>query len=284
MSLMSVAEYVLWAVIGLLFWRRRLHRRFPAVGVYLALRVASTPVLFLIRSVQSQQWLNDDGHAIYFYSYWAFYIATAAVLFFVCTEVFRSMLSAFAGLSKFAILIFRWTMLASVIVTFSTMSFVHRGTLIIPDVALALMRSVTIVELSLLVFLCLSMKALRLSVRDVSFGIVLGLGLMSTSDIVAAWFLRYHFSMVSALQLIHESVILAALGIWAVYYALPERAGKPIVVPANSTIYRWNEIASALGHAGTHVAVWRPANGFFMNDVEKMVDKVLTQSLKSTKP
>jgi hypothetical protein len=50
-------------------------------------------------------------------------------------------------------------------------------------------------------------------------------------------------------------------------------------VAANSTIYRWNEIASALGHKGTSVAVPAAANSFFLSDVEKVVDKVLTRSL-----
>jgi hypothetical protein len=51
-------------------------------------------------------------------------------------------------------------------------------------------------------------------------------------------------------------------------------------MPANSTIYRWNEIASALGHTGTQVAIQQPAHSFFLTDVEKVVDKVLTRSLK----
>jgi hypothetical protein len=49
----------------------------------------------------------------------------------------------------------------------------------------------------------------------------------------------------------------------------------------NSTIYRWNEIASALGHPGTQVAVPQPANSFFLTDVENVVEKVLSRNLKS---
>jgi hypothetical protein len=46
-----------------------------------------------------------------------------------------------------------------------------------------LMRSVSILELCLLAFLCLSMNALRLSVRDMAFGIALGFGLMSRTTL-----------------------------------------------------------------------------------------------------
>jgi hypothetical protein len=61
---------------------------------------------------------------------------------------------------------------------------------------------------------------------------------------------------------------------------LPEPVRKPVVMPVNSTIYRWNEIASALGHTGTQVAVPQPANTFFLTDVENVVEKVLNRNLK----
>jgi hypothetical protein len=65
-----------------------------------------------------------------------------------------------------------------------------------------------------------------------------------------------------------------------VYCARPEPARMPVVMPVNSTIYRWNEIASALGHTGTQVAVPQQANGFFLTDVENVVEKVLNRNLK----
>jgi len=71
-------------------------------------------------------------------------------------------------------------------------------------------------------------------------------------------------------------------GTWDVGYLLrPARAGpQPLMVPANSTILRWNEIATALGHTGTQVAL-QPAGGFFLSDVEKVVEEALTRNLKS---
>jgi len=125
MSVLSGAETVLWAALALLFWKRKLQRRFPAMGAYLALRVASTPVLLLLLCGQSQHWLNDYCYVIYFFGYWAVYIASAILLFFICIEVFRSALSAFSGLMKFGIVIFRWVVLASIVVSLSTVSFSH---------------------------------------------------------------------------------------------------------------------------------------------------------------
>jgi hypothetical protein len=274
-----VTEFSLWCVLAFLFWRKKLSIRFPAMGTYLALRVASTPVLLAVLWVQSQPW-GRNYFAVYFFAYWAVYIASAALLFLICIEVFRSALSSFPGLMRFGIVIFRWAVLASVIVTFSSISFAHRGILVIPDIAFGLMRSVSILELCLLGFLCLSMNALRLSVRDLAFGIALGFGLMSANDLVIASFISLHSSLTAPVQFLYESLILVALGTWAAYCALPEPVRRPVVMPVSSTIYRWNEIASALGHTGTQVAVQQPANSFFLTDVERVVEKVLNRNLK----
>jgi hypothetical protein len=283
MSILTVAEFVLWTVLALLFWTKKLHRRFPAMGGYLALRVASAPVLAFLFYGQARHWFNDYCFVTYFFVYWAVYIASAVLLFFICMEVFRSVLSGFSGLTKFGIVVFRWAVLASIIVSFSTVSFSHRGILMIPDIAYGLMRSVSVIELCLLAFLCLSMNALRLSARDVTFGIALGFGLMSCSDFILALFWSLRTSLTDPLQFVSESVILGAIGTWVAYCALPVPARQPVLMPVNSVIYRWNEIASALGHTGTQVAVQQPATSFFLTDVEKVVDKVLNRALKESK-
>lgn len=286
MSAMSGAEFLLSAVLGFVFWKKGIHRRFPAMGGYLALRVISTPILSLLLwgslwSIAFQA--RALCAAIYFYVYYAVYIASAVFLFFICMEVFRSALAGFSGLMRFGIVIFRWAVLASVIVTFSTVTFAHRGVMWIPDVALGLMRSVGILELCLLGFLCLSMNALRLSVRDLAFGLSLGFGLMAASDFLVGSFFSHNTALTASWQFVYQGLILFALGVWIAYAALPEPARQPIVVAASSTIYRWNEIASALGHSGTKVAVQQqPAGSFFLTDVEKVVEKVLTRNLKES--
>jgi hypothetical protein len=280
MFLMSVAEFTLWAVLGLLFWRKKLHRRFPVMGAFLALRITSMPVLLFSLYGRSQHWLHGLSAPVYFYLYFAVYVASAVLLFLVCMEVFRSALSAFPGLMKLGIVSFRWAVLASVIVSFSTITFSHRGALLIPSVALSLMRSVSIVELCLLGFLCLGMNALRLSARDLAFGIALGMGMMSANDFVMSLVISNYTTLTAPWQFVYESVILATLGMWMAYCALPEPARQPLMVPASSLIFRWNEIATALGHTGTQVVV-QPADGFRLTEAENAVEEALNQDLNS---
>jgi hypothetical protein len=182
---------------------------------------------------------------------------------------------------RLGIVVFRWVFLASAIASFSTISFSHWNILIIADIGYRLMRAVSILELCLLAFLCLTMNAFRLSIRDLAFGIALGFGLMSTADFILA--ATSHSSLTDQVQFVYESLILVVLGLWVAYVALPEPAREPMLLPVNSTIYRWNEIASALGHTGTQVAVRQPVNSSLLTDVESVVDRVLAKNLKDRK-
>ena len=278
---MSAAELVLWAALAILFFRKGLQRRFQAMGNYLALRAISTPVLMLLLYLESKPW-GRDFHIgqVYYFGFFATYLASTVLLFFICIEVFRSALAAFPGIAKLAIVIFRWAAVVSMIVSLTSISYAHKGVSIIVDVSYGLMHSVSVLELCLLAFLCLSMNALRLTVREVAFGIALGFGLMSSDEFVlAAWGSRLA-SWNEPVQFVYESLILVTLAIWMVYSILPEPARKPVLMPASSTIHRWNEIASALGHTGTQVAVQQPANSFFLSDVERVVEKVLARNMK----
>jgi len=283
MTVMSGMEFLLWATLAYLFWTKKLQRRFPAMGSYLALHVTCTPLLIIVLYLQSFPW-GRIFYPVYFFGNWAVYVASAVFLFFVALEVFRSALSAFSGLMRFGTVIFRWAALVSIIVSLGSISYGHKGVFIIPDMALGLMRSVSILELCLLAFLCLSMNALKLSVRDRAFGIAFGFGMLSSNDFVISALLSRSSSLSSPIQLVGECVTLVSLGVWVAYFALPEPERQPMLVPANSTIYRWNEIASALGHTGTQIAVVQPTStsSFFLTDVEKVVDKVLTRNLRES--
>jgi hypothetical protein len=122
---------------------------------------------------------------------------------------------------------------------------------------------------------------MRLSVKDLPFGIALGFGVMSANDLMMSLFMNLHSSFTTPLQFTYESITLVSLGIWMVYCLLPESAPRPVVLPASSTIYRWSEIASALGHTGTKVAIQQPAKGFFLTDVEAVVEKVLARNQRA---
>src|SRR6202789_2276845 len=212
---MTLGELGLWAALSLVFWNKKLQKRLPAMGWYLALRAISSVVFLALLFIHGQSW----GHwalVSYFYVYYANYCACTVLVFLVSVEVFRSALTGFSGIQRFGSVIFRWAALASLIISFSTVSFTSPDWRIVPEIAYRLMRSVSIIELCLLGFLCLSMNALKLSPRDLSFGIAFGLGIFSSSDFIFSAFQSWRGTLTDSSQFVGQGVTLFALSIWLV--------------------------------------------------------------------
>lgn len=286
MSVLTCVEFLLWSTAGFIFWKKGLHGRFRAMGVYLALRIAATPALIVLLQLQTHPGPHQSSfYAAYFYSYWSVYLASAVLLYFLCVEVFRSVFASFPGLIRLGTVVFGWAAFLTVVLSMSVVTFDHPIAQFLCYVAPVLIKVVGMILLCLLALLCIVMKTLNLSAKDRRFGVMLGFGLLSAGDFMLGSFVGHAISLVAPLQFVNEFITLFSLSVWIVYFVLPEPKRKPLVLPANSAIYRWNEIASALGHS-TQVAMVQPAKGFFLSDVEKVVDKVLARNLQSseTKP
>ena len=281
MRMMSGVECLLWLALALAFWSRRLQDRFPALSNYLMVRVTATPVLLLLLLAQEHPW-GYGLYPIYFYGYYLVYLASAVLLFFVAAEVFRSALSSLPGLMRFGLVLFRWVAVVCLIITLATTSSSQKGIMLLPDLASSVMRSVSLLEILLLTFLCLSMNALRLPVRDLSFGVALGFGLMALNDLAVTFVVNHNTSLTEPVQMVYQAMVLAVLVLWLGYVALPQAEREPMLLQVNSTVYRWNDIANAFGYHGTRVMVQERAaqNPSFLHDVERVVDKVFARSIE----
>ena len=166
---------LLWAALALLFWGKGLYSRFRAMGFYLAFRAFFTPILFLTLHEKTQPW-GLAHHAllgeIYTAGFTSSYLVAVVLLFFVCIEVFRDALAPFPAIAKFAIVIFRWAAIVAMVVSLAstTSAYVSLNLHLIVEILYNLMHSVSVLMLCLLAFLCLSMNALRLTVRNLSSG------------------------------------------------------------------------------------------------------------------
>lgn len=283
MTILGAVEWFLTTLVAVLFWRKGFRRQFRAMGYYLALRAFSATIIFALL------WATQHFHTLrwylaYFFVYWPVYMACAILLYFVCAEVFRTAMAPFKGLQKMGLIIFRWVAFTALVICFSTYSFSHTQWKTLPDIAFRLMRSISVLELCLLMFLCLCIHALRLSLRGMAFGIALGMGIAATNDFLEAAATGHYVTLTANWQFVFEGATLAVLCIWIGYTLVPQPEQRPMVVPVNSAIYRWNEIASALGYTGTRVAVQQPSSGFFLTDVEKVVERVLARNLNHENP
>src|ERR1700691_5966580 len=284
LTILYAAEPILLAVALIALLRSREQKRFPALFAYVALRLGSSVVLhFLLQIHRFVSIDNATAYALYFYTYWASYVAGALVVFLVIQELFQFSMDPFPGLKWLGTISFRWVACISFVAAMAAMLTPGgKGDRFLLGLVAQAMRCESIFILSLLLFLVIAAGKLGLSYRSRVFGISFGFGIMAASDlVVSAAFLHHGQSIVtSTISLVGTGASLLTLSVWSAYFLRPEPARQTAALDPSSPLARWNEIATSLGQSGGRVpvAVTAPTNSFFLQDVEKVVDRILIKN------
>lgn len=276
-------EPVLVLLAALAFFKSGSARRFPAMAAYLAVRGGSLLLLEALLWNWTPSATPSLHYTIYFYSYWVTYIACAVAIFFVIQEVFRVVMEPVPGLRRLGLLAFRWVSIVSVMVAVGVIGL--PATVAAPNgdrigpLAMQLMRCVSVMELCLLAFLALSTHALGRTFRSRFFGIGLGFGLEAAAELVYTAFAARHSYLASPANVAVQCATTVMLLTWTVYFVLPEPKAEreKIVLAPTSPLARWNALANGLG-AMPHVAASQPTTGFFLQDIEGVVERVLAKN------
>ncbi|HXP11616.1 MAG TPA: hypothetical protein VN828_24125, partial [Acidobacteriaceae bacterium] len=89
-----------------------------------------------------------------------------------------------------------------------------------------------------------------------------------------------HNMMTSTISVITTTASLLTLIVWSAYFLQREPVRRAAVLNPSSPLARWNEIATSLGQSAPRppVVVTVPASDFFLQDVEKVVDRILIKN------
>lgn len=282
-------EPVLFLVVAVAFFKAGAARKLPALATYLVVRGGSMLFLNGILLLRGMPECGTLLYTVYFCSYWLSYIIEAVALFFVIQELFGKAMEPVPGLRRLGLLAFRWVCIVSFIVAVGAVALpVARGSAtgggplsMVGDITLAVARCVDILELCLLAFLGLSIHALGRSFRSRFFGISLGFGIQAAAELVTAALLVGSRSagMTSSANLMLQVATTVVLITWAAYFLLPEPEAERqmIVLPPTSVMARWNSLANGLGQM-PQVAAAQPSTGFFLQDIEGVVERVLAKN------
>jgi hypothetical protein len=284
LTILYAAEPILMVVAMIALLRSREQRRFPALFAYIALRLGSSVVLHFL--LQLPRLITIDAkvaYAWYFYTYWLSYVAGAVVVFLVIQEMFQSSMDPFPGLKWLGTLSFRWVACISfVAASAALLTPGGKGDKFLLAIVAQAMRCESIFILSLLLFLLIAAGKLGLSYSSRVFGISFGFGIMAASDLaVSAAFMHFGHTIVSStISVVTTSASLLTLTVWSTYFLRREPARRAAALSPSSPLARWNEVASALGQTATRVPVpvSVPASNFFLQDVEKVVDRILIKN------
>jgi hypothetical protein len=264
--------------------RSREQRRFPALFAYVSLRLGSSLLLHMLLQVHRIMTVSERvAYAWYFYTYWVSYVAGAVVVFLVIQEMFQASMDPFPGLKWLGTITFRWVACISFVAAMAALLTPGaKGDKFLLAMVAQVMRCESIFILSLLVFLLLAAGKLGLSYRSRVFGISCGFGLMAAGDlVVSATFLHFrHNMMTSTISVVTTSASILTLAVWSAYFLQHEPVRQAAVLDPSSSLARWNEIAVTLGAASAPKVspVPAPASNFFLQDVEKVVDRILVKN------
>jgi hypothetical protein len=193
---------------------------------------------------------------LYFYLYWCSYVVESILALLIVYSVFRLAMAPLKGIQSLGMLVFRWAASISVAVAFGSAfapSLSRHDYLM--NALSQLQRTQSILTLCLLVFVSFAIRPMGLSFSSRIFGVSLGLGILSTFQLVGSAWISHTPNMQTLFSLVGSVVICATLMIWTAYFALPEPRRRLVLLPTTSPYLRWNQISLALGDSPGFVAV-----------------------------
>jgi hypothetical protein len=214
-------------------------REYWALGAFLAVRALSDSTLMGLRLL-ARQIGKQSAYKIYFFVYWPSFAVESVLAILILYGVLRIAMAPLKGLQWLGRRVFIGVALVSCLVSLWVCLGVHStgiGALVF--VISQLQRAQSMFVLCLLLFITFALRPLGLTYRSRTFGITLGLGIMSTNDLVQSWWLTFHPNMPTTFALFNGVLFCAILLLWTIYFALPEPGRKEL--NSDSPIRRWNE-------------------------------------------
>ncbi len=241
---------------GLLLYRRQL-RRYLYLGLFTGVRLLSDTVLgALIVSSHHQRPKAAAFYWAYFYVYWTTYALEAILLILTVYSIYRLAMAPLPGLQRLGILVFRWVASISLAVSTGLAFGPHVTSMrFIIRLITQFQQTSSILTLCLLLFVCFAIRPMGLSYRSRIFGVSLGLGTLSATNLVTSGWITTTSSMYSFVSIATCVTVCAVFAVWAVYFALPEPKRRMIILPTTSPFLRWNQISQVLADEPGYVAI-----------------------------
>jgi hypothetical protein len=293
MSAMLPLEYtditLLLAAIAILgvMTAKRLLGSYRALGLYVAsivvLEIVQIPILFFRKSTGMS---ITTAYYVLFSATELIAALQSVLIMLIIYTVFHRAMSPLKGLHRMGTLVFKWvsgvSLLLALVIALGPHVFTEGlpSTVAVTTVIERAQEGLNVLTLCLLLFVCFAIKPLGLSFRSHVFGIALGLGVISTTDLIqAAWFwTNQAHSVYSPVFLFGTIGTIAGVCTWGGYLMRAEPERKMILLPATSPFFHWNRVSEALGDATSQVAI-----GFKPSMMSATEVKVMTAMSKVTR-
>lgn len=269
------------ALLVFVFSYLGLRKTWKWLHVYLIVRLCYGLLLQGIICAQSL-FTHSAFMRTYFVAFYVGFVALLVVNYILYIDIFRRAMVPFPGFEKHARKLMYVAISGASILMFSSIGSANAGDDKLARIGVSFVHATGTVDLCIAAFLTFIVYSMGLPLRSKVFGIILGFFIGDSGDLAETIAFQLHISLRSPVFSYIEFTSVLTAAVWIAYAYLPEPAPKPVTLPADSPVYRWSQIAAALGKGGTQVAMPEPQHSFFLTDVEKVVDRVFARNMAST--
>jgi len=218
---------------------RNLWKEFPFFLSYAIYQVLETTTILVLRSRAT--------YAHYFWTFWVMEAIGAITALLVINEIFACALRPYSALKTLSRVLFQWAFVVILLVAIATAVYAPGND---PERIIAglivLRRTISIVQVGLLVFLCLFIRAFAIPWRHYIFGMTAGFALYRVAElfITAA---RSHWGpgMNHLNNQLNNWGLIGAYNftviLWVSYFVLPHSREVSIKYVPGSQLQQWND-------------------------------------------
>lgn len=217
------------AATAYFLYRRRLHKEFPALFAYMVVQL-------LVFCVQLPVYFYG-GWTLKFDVFWASAAVNLVLAFRIIHEVFLDVFKPYHALKDLRTALFKWAAIIMVLVSVVLISVSPSFNDPVPGSILVVQRCVQVVQCGLVIFLLAFCSNLGIHWRRLSFGIALGFGFISGSELITTALFSGGRLRAPTLQLVVLFAYNVGMLILLLYSLMNRRRDMvPVLVPQ-----RWDE-------------------------------------------
>ena len=234
-----VAPNLLLAVLGIVLWRRGLHKELRGFFIYAWFQAVQWAVLYPMDLIPSIPAVD------YWRIYWLSVLIESVILFVLISDIFADVFGLYAALAHLGKLLIRWG--GAVLLIAATAIAAHAPMdnkfWFIPATH-TLQEAMYIVVSGLILLLFASAAYFRLAWNPKVFGIALGLGVLACVHL-ATWAIAANGALPDSrrnvLDLLNMATFHVAVLIWFYYLLVPQKvATKSVVAVPENNLGVWN--------------------------------------------
>ena len=196
------------------------------------------------------------AYIVYFYVFWSVFAVQAICAIILTYVVFNSAMRPLKGLQQLGKIVYFWAALISVIITADVAFSPHvRSGMMLQALAAQFQRATGLITVSLIAFVCISIRPMGLSIRSRVFGTGVGLIVVSLTNALQANFFLQHRTIYGTYASVQIGASCLSNLIWIYYFAVPEPKRRFVLLPTTSPFHHWNRISELLGHEPGYVAI-----------------------------